>query len=230
MKNQLLLRLDEDARTLIEASLESVPFQRGTILCEAGDILQHVYFPETCVLSLLTVLVDGTQIETATIGQEGSFGALASMGSNLAYSRCMVQFGGLASRIDVRKMRSELERSADAREVFIRYAEATVFQIQQSAACNALHPVEARLSRWLLEMSDRSGTNRLPLTHEFLAEFLGANRTTVSLAAAALQSAELISYQRGFIDIQDRRGLEGAACECYASVREQTERIWLDNK
>ncbi len=230
MKNQLLLRLDEDARTRIEASLESVPLQRGTILCEAGEILQHVYFPETCVLSLLTVLIDGTQIETATIGQEGAFGALASMGSKLAYSRCMVQFGGQVSRIDVRRLRTELDQSAALREIFIRYAEATIYQVQQSAACNALHPVEARLSRWLLEMSDRAANDRLPLTHEFIAEFLGANRTTVSLAAAALQSAELISYQRGFIDIQDRRGLEGAACECYASVREQTKRIWLDNK
>ena len=224
------MRVDGDTRKRVESALESFTLQRGTILCEAGEVLEYVYFPETSVLSLLTVLTDGTQIETATIGQEGAFGALASMGSTLAYSRCMVQFGGQVSRIDVRRMRTELDQSTALREIFVRYAEATLFQVQQSAACNALHPVEARLSRWLLEMSDRAATDRLPLTHEFIAEFLGANRTTVSLAAAALQSAEFISYQRGFIDILDRRGLESAACECYASVREQENRIWLGRK
>jgi CRP-like cAMP-binding protein len=226
--NKLLARLDEDSRIRIEAALETVALQRGTILCEAGEGLEHVYFPKTSVLSMLTVLIDGTQIETATIGQEGAFGAVASMGSALAFSRCMVQFGGLASRIDIRRMRTELELSVTVRETFIRYAEATIFQVQQSAACNALHPVEARLSRWLMEMSDRAATDRLPLTHEFIAEFLGANRTTVSLAAAALQTAGFISYQRGSIDIQDRAGLERASCECYASVRDQTARIWRE--
>lgn len=227
MKNELLMRIADDARARIGSSLEPLTLQRGAILCEAGEALEYVYFPETSVLSLLTVLTDGTQIETATIGQEGAFGALASMGNVLAYGRCMVQFGGQMSRIDIRRMRTGLDQSASLREIFVRYAEATIFQVQQSAACNALHPVEARLSRWLLEMSDRAATDPLPLTHEFIAEFLGANRTTVSLAAAALQAAEFISYQRDFIDILDRRGLEGAACDCYAAVREQENRIWL---
>ena len=154
-----------------------------------------------------------------------AFGALSCMGSGIAASRCLVQVGGRAARIVIERIRAEIDASAGLRAIFIRYAEVTLFQVQQSAVCNALHPVEARLARWLLEMADRAVSDHLALTHEFLAGILGANRSTISLAAGALQTAGCISYRRGVIDIVDRRGLEGASCECYEAVRQHTARI-----
>ncbi len=132
----------------------------------------------------------------------------------------MVQVEGQFSRVPLQWLRLALQQNATLQEVFARYVQATVFQIQQSAACNASHAVEKRLARWLLEMSDRGDTSRLALTHEFLAGMLGANRATISVAAAALQDAGCISYRRGCVAILDRARLQSACCECYASVRE----------
>jgi CRP-like cAMP-binding protein len=229
-QNRLLLLLIDQLGEQADANVDQVTLQRGSILCDAGDDLQFAYFPEDCVLSLLSVLIDGTQVETATIGNEGGFGALASMGCPIASSRCMVQVEGAASRVPTRWLRQACVQVPFLSDLFVRYAQITIFQIQQSAACNALHPVEKRLARWLLEMSDRGDTERLALTHEFLAGILGANRATISIAAAALQDAGHIVYRRGTIDIQDRLGLEAACCECYAAVSNHAEAIWKSTK
>jgi CRP-like cAMP-binding protein len=221
--NRFLERLTQGERTHIGGVSERVTLRRGDLLCDAGDALQYAYFPEECVLSLLAVLSDGTQIEIATIGHEGAFGTLASMGNPIASCRCMVQVEGDATRIPTSWLRTACARDPKLIDHFVRYAQVTSFQVQQSAACNALHPVEARLSRWLIEMSDRGDTDRLALTHEFLASILGANRATVSVAAASLQERGCIVYRRGAIAIQDRAGLESACCECYAAVRDHTE-------
>ncbi len=202
-----------------KSSLDLVDLEPARVIYDAGDLFDFVYFPEDCVLSLLTVLADGVQIETATIGREGAFGTLASMGHPMATGRCMVQVGGRASRIAVTWLREQCDSHPVLRDLLIRYTQMTLAQVQQSAACNALHSVEARLARWLLEMSDRGGTERLDLTHEFLAGMLGANRATVSVAAASLQLAGCIGYRRGTINIRDRSGLEAACCECYGTVR-----------
>jgi CRP-like cAMP-binding protein len=218
--NRLLTGLRGRTGVAVDQMIERIALQRGTILSEAGEHLEFVHFPEDCVLSLLSVLTDGAQVETATIGHEGAFGALASLGRPIASCRCMVQVEGAASRVPVSWLQNEFAREPKLVELFVRYAQATIFQIQQSAACNATHSVERRLARWLLEMSDRGGRARLELTHEFLAGILGANRATVSTAAAALQEAECIAYHRGVIEVLNRKGLESACCECYAAVRE----------
>ena len=220
--NHFLGRLTQGEKTHIGSVFERVTLRRGDLLCDAGDNLRFAYFPEDCVLSLLAGLSDGTQIEIATIGHEGAFGTLASLGNPIASCRCIVQVEGDATRLPTSWLRSACARDPELVDHFARYAQVTIFQIQQSAACNALHSVEARLSRWLMEMSDRGDTDRLALTHEFLASMLGANRATVSVAAASLQDRGYIVYRRGAIAIQDRAGLESACCECYASVRDHT--------
>lgn len=221
--NRFLERHSLGERAHIAGAAECITLRRGDVLCHAGDTLRYAYFPEDCVLSLLAVLSDGTQIEIATIGHEGAYGTLASIGSPIASSRCLVQVEGVATRVASSWLRSECTRDPRLVDHFVRYTQATSFQVQQSAACNALHPVEARLARWLMEMSDRGDTDHLALTHEFLASILGANRATVSVAAASLQVAGYIIYRRGAIAIQNRAGLEAACCECYAAVREHNE-------
>jgi CRP-like cAMP-binding protein len=212
------LHARNDSRSM--AVVERIVLQRGTILAEAGDDLLHVYFPEDCVLSLLSVLGNGAHVETATIGREGAFGALASLGRPISSTRCMVQVEGPVSRVTVLWLKSAIHQDPRLLELFVRYVQATVFQIQQSAACNASHGVEKRLARWLLEMSDRAETSHLELTHEFLAGMLGANRATISIAAGALQDLGCISYRRGSVEVLDQGRMKAACCECYAVVRE----------
>ena len=219
-QNRLLLALQQHKGSHIESVVERGVLQRGAIIAEAGDDLLHVHFPEDCVLSLLSLLGNGTHIETATIGREGAFGALASLGRPISSTRCMVQVEGPVSKVPVQFLRAATVREPQLLELFIRYVQATIFQIQQSAACNASHGVEKRLARWLLEMSDRGETSRLELTHEFLAGMLGANRGTISIAAGALQEAGCISYRRGNVEVLDQGRLRAACCECYGVVRE----------
>ncbi len=216
--NRLLSKLRECSGSGVDAVVERRALPRGAILSEAGDDFSHVYFPEDCVLSLLSVLGDGSHVETATIGHEGAFGALASLGRPISSSRCMVQVEGDVSRVPVPWLKAEILSEPKLLELFVRYAQATIFQIQQSAACNASHSVEQRLARWLLEMSHRGDTSRLELTHEFLAGMLGANRATISVAAAALQATGGIAYRRGVLEVTDRDALEAASCECHEAV------------
>jgi CRP-like cAMP-binding protein len=147
------------------------------------------------------------------------------MHSRQAYARCVVQFPGSADRILASDFKKEFNRNPHVRQVVLSYVEALLIQFQQSALCGTLHKVENRLARWLLVMRDRADSDTLPLAQEFLAEMLGVSRTTVSAAARSLQSADLITYRRGRINIRDHRGLERAACECYRVVRAHLERL-----
>jgi CRP-like cAMP-binding protein len=215
-----------DERLRLEQHVETVELQALTVLCEPGSVVRHVYFPQSCVLSLLAVSETGDAVEAATVGREGAFDLFAGAQDRQAFTRCLVQLGGTADRVLASLLRQELDRSPQARAATMNYLEALILQIQQSALCNALHAVEARLCRWLLMMYDRADRNRLPLTQEFLAGILGASRTTVTSAARTLQSAGAIRYRRGTVDVVDRKKLEGAACECYAVVRRHFERVF----
>lgn len=217
--NQLLGALTPASRARIAPHLTSVKYKLGTVVCEAGGLLKHAYFPEGAVLSLLTVLENGSAIETANIGREGAFGLFAAMYSRVSFNRCLVQLEGDMVRCPIEYLQAEFNESEHVRNLFVSYSETLLSQIQQTVACNAMHTTEERMCRWLLMMHDRARGQALPYTHEFLSHMLGANRKSVTLAAQSLQAAGLISYRRGNIQVLDRPGLEQAACECYAIVR-----------
>jgi CRP-like cAMP-binding protein len=220
--NRLLGAMESASLSRITPHLEPVVLKLGDVVCEAGGVLKHAYFPQGTVLSLLTVLENGSAIETANIGREGAFGLFAAMYSRVSFNRCLVQFeGGLRCPIDF--LQSEFMHSEHVRNLFVSYSETLLSQVQQTVACNALHSTEERMCRWLLMMHDRAEGEALPYTHEFLSHMLGANRKSVTLAAQSLQTAGLISYQRGRIQVVNRAGLEQASCECYAIVRERFE-------
>jgi CRP-like cAMP-binding protein len=213
--------MEASSREHIDLNLETVDLPLGTVVCEAGGLLRHVYFPEGAVLSLLTVLENGSAIETANIGREGAFGLFAAMYSRVSFNRCLVQLEGSMVRCPIKVLRSEFERSEQVRDLLVSYSETLLSQVQQTVACNAMHTTEERMCRWLLMMDDRADGEPLAYTHEFLSHMLGANRKSVTLAAQSMQAAGLIRYRRGKIQITDRPGLERASCECYAIVRER---------
>ncbi len=221
LENRLLGALEPASLKRIEGHLEPVRPTLGDIICEAGGLLEHAYFPQGAVLSLLTVLEDGSAIETANIGREGAFGLFAAMYSRVSFNRCMVQLDGDMMRCPIELLRSEFKNSEHVRNLFVSYSETLLSQVQQTVACNAMHSTKKRICRWLLMMHDRAEGKVLPYTHEFLSHMMGANRKSVTLAAQALQAAGLISYRRGNIEIVDRAGLEQASCECYAIVNER---------
>jgi CRP-like cAMP-binding protein len=181
--------------------------------------LKHAYFPEGCVLSLLTILENGSQIECANIGREGAFGMFAAMYSRVSFNRCTVQLEGKMIRCEIGYLQDEFEKSKDLQNLLVSYSETLLSQVMQTVACNSLHSVEERLCRWLLMMHDRAEGEVLTYTHEFLAHIMGANRTSITLAAQSLKNQGLISYRRGMMQVRDREGLEAASCECYAVVR-----------
>jgi CRP-like cAMP-binding protein len=217
----LLGALETPSRRRIDPHLEPVKLELGVIVCEAGGLLKHAYFPQGAVLSLLTVLENGSAIETANIGREGGFGVFAAMYSRVSFNRCLVQLEGSIVRCPIELLQSEFKRSEHVRDLFVSYSETLLSQVQQTVACNAMHTTEQRICRWLLMMHDRAEGEALPYTHEFLSHMLGANRKSVTLAAQSLKTAGLISYYRGTIKVLDRPGLEKASCECYGIVKER---------
>lgn len=219
--NQLLGALETASRKRIDSHLEPIELKLGVVVCEAAGLLKHAYFPQGCVLSLLTVLENGSAIETANIGREGAFGLFAAMYSRVSFNRCIVQLEGRMVRCPIELLQLEFRNSEHVRDLFVSYSETLLSQVQQTVACNAMHTTEARMCRWLLMMHDRAEGEYLTYTHEFLAHILGANRKSVTLAAQSMETAGLISYRRGTIQVLDRQGLENASCECYAIVKER---------
>ena len=217
----MLGALETKSRKRIESNLEPIKLKLGAVVCEAGGLLKHAYFPQGSVLSLLTVLEDGSAIETANIGREGAFGLFAAMYSRVSFNRCIVQLQGHMARCPIELLQDEFKSSEHVRDLFVSYSETLLSQVQQTVACNAKHTTEERMCRWLLMMHDRAEGEFLSYTHEFLAHILGANRKSVTLAAQSMQKAGLISYRRGTIQVLDRKGIEKASCECYAIVKER---------
>ncbi len=221
LSNQLLGALEPASRKRIDPHLEPVDYKLGALVCEAGGLLKHAYFPQGSVLSLLTVLENGSAIETANIGREGAFGLFAAMYSRVSFNRCIVQLEGHTVRCPIELLQHEFRNSEHVRNLFVSYSETLLSQVQQTVACNSMHSTEERMCRWLLMMHDRAEGEALSYTHEFLANILGANRKSVTLAAQSMQNAGLISYRRGTIQVLDRAGLEEASCECSAIATER---------
>jgi CRP-like cAMP-binding protein len=219
--NRLLGAFEPASLARIEPYFEKVDLRLGAVVCEAGDILEHAYFPSGAVLSLLTVLENGTAIETANIGREGAFGLFAAMYSRSSFNRCLVQLEGGMFRVPIKAIQREFEGSPHIRNLLVSYSETLLAQIQQTVACNSMHSTQERMARWLLMMHDRADSKELAYTHEFLAAMMGVSRKSVTLAAQALRKAGLIEYRRRKMQVLDRPGLEAAACECYDIVMQR---------
>jgi CRP-like cAMP-binding protein len=218
-KNQFIGAFSAEVLSRIMPHMKPVDLKLGATVCDAGGLLTHAYFPEGCVLSLLTVLENGSEIECANIGREGAFGLFSAMYSRASYNRCTVQLEGPMIRCEIKYLQDEFHKSSHMQDLFVSYSETLLSQVMQTVACNALHTVEERMCRWLLMMDDRAEGEILTYTHEFLARIMGVNRTSVTLAAQSLQKHGLISYRRGMMQVRDRVGLEAASCECYGVVK-----------
>jgi CRP-like cAMP-binding protein len=188
----------------------------GETISEPGQPVPYVYFPSTTVLSVMTVMANGDRVESSTIGRESATGLLNALSGEPASSMIMAQISGSAMKMPAKGLRDLALSSARLMALTARHIQANVAQIEQSVACNAVHHVDARLARWLLQTADRVGGPIVPLTQEYLAVMLGVQRTTVSGSAAALRDLGLIRYSRGRVEVLDRSGLERKACECYA--------------
>jgi CRP-like cAMP-binding protein len=221
--NRLLALLSRADASRLTPSLSVGSFEQGRVLAEPGDETEHIYFPHTGMISLLAVMQDGKAVETATVGSEGVVGAMAGFGLHIALTRAVVQTPLIASHIAAVRFRKLVQASDALRNLVMRANEMLLGQVQMTAACNALHPIQARLARWILQSRDRVDDDLIPLTQELLSEMLGVRRSSVSEVASALQAAGFIRYSRGSIEILDRKALQGAACECYETIRRQTE-------
>ena len=225
LKNRLLSTLPSEVSAILAPHLSTVDLEKGRLLYDPGDLIDQVYFPSDCVISLMTLMESGAAIESATIGREGALGLMVAVAPRQSLSRAIVQAPGAALRIAAGPLHEAWTRSAALRDLVDRHNEALFGHAIQSVACNALHPVEARFCRWLLGCHDRIDSNTVNLTQEFLADMLGVQRTTVTAVAGSLQSKGLIRYRRGVVDILDRAGLEAMTCECYGAVRRGYERL-----
>jgi CRP-like cAMP-binding protein len=210
---------------LLNPHLKETTLDQGLVLQEQGEPIEDVWFIDEGIVSLLVPMRHGEAVEVATIGREGAVGSLAGLGPRRSHTAAVVQVAGTGCRIQAARFRKIAEESADVRALISSYGEMLLIQVQQSAACNALHDVEQRLSRWLLQARDRVDENAIPLTHEFLSQMLGVSRPTVTVVAHTLQKVGLIRYHRGQIEILDRPGLEARACECYDVVRKNIDTI-----
>src|SRR5688572_561399 len=208
--------------------LELVPMPLGEALYESGGQLQHVYFPTTSIVSLLYVLEDGASAEIAVVGNEGILGISLFMGGETTPSRGVVQSAGFGYRLQAPLLKQEFDRAGAVLRLLLRYTQALITQMTQTAVCNRHHSVEQQLCRWLLLSIDRLSSNSLRMTQELIANMLGVRREGVTEAAGNLQRAGLIRYNRGRIDVIDRPQLEKAVCECYGVVKVEFERLLFD--
>jgi CRP-like cAMP-binding protein len=222
--NQLLDALPDADRQRLVQSLSLVFIKVNTVLFEPGRPIVHIDFPLNCVVSLVTPLQGGAEVEVATVGNEGIVGVPLVLGGSLPV-RAICSVAGWAHRLDALDFLEELQRAGALRDLVNDYLPALFGQISQSAACNRLHSSEERLARWLLMSHDRVGTDEFRITHKFLARMLGSRRATVTVAAGILQEAGLIRYQRGRVTIVDRAGLEAAACECYRVIETELQGV-----
>ena len=224
-QNHLLAALPTSDYQRLASHLELVPMKLGEVLYESGIQLRYVYFPTTSILSLLYVMEDGASAEIAIVGNEGILGISLFMGGETTPSRAVVQSAGHAFRLKAVLLKNEFGRFGPTMHLLLRYTQALITQMAQTAVCNRHHSVDQQLCRWLLLSLDRLQTNELSMTQELIANMLGVRREGVTEAAGKLQDAGLISYKRGRIAVLDRPGLEARSCECYQVVKTEFDRL-----
>ena len=226
--NSLLAALPEPEWKRWQPLLERIEMPLGQVLYESGVTLTHIYFPATAIVSLLYVMENGASAEIAVVGNEGLVGVSLFMGGESTPSRAVVQSAGLGFRMHAQQLKDEFNRAGPVLHLLLRYTQALITQMSQTAVCNRHHSLDQQLCRWLLLSLDRLRTNQLAMTQELMANMLGVRREGVTEAALKLQEAGLISYSRGHIKVLDRPGLEKRTCECYAVVKREYDRLLPD--
>ncbi len=234
-ENQILCALEQTEYELLAPHLELVTISRAEVLCEAYDILQHIYFPLTATASLLCCLEDGTTVEVAMVGNEGILGASALMGRNESLTQVIVSKTGQAFRAPIHSLQYMLSSTEDGysgmlQKLILRYTQTLLAQISQATACNRRHLLEQQLSSWLLSNFDRWCSDNLPMTQESIAYLMGVRRESITEAAKRLQQAGMIDYRRGYIELKSREKLESNACECYDVIKEELIRLASDSQ
>ena len=227
-QNHLLGALPEDVYNRLLPDLEPVSMSLGEVVYESGIQMRHVYFPTTSIVSLLYVMEDGASAEIAIVGHEGVVGISLFMGGESTPSRAAVQSAGEAYRLPGRILKSEFERGGPLQHLLLRYTQALLTQMAQTAVCNRHHTLDQQFCRWLLLSVDRLPSDELVMTQELIANMLGVRREGVTEAAGNVQKAGLIKYHRGHITVLDRAGLEARVCECYAVVKKEFDRLLPD--
>ncbi len=224
-QNRLLAALPPAERHRIYPHLQLVPMPLGKVMYEPDELLRHVYFPTDSIVSLLYVMKDGASAEISVVGNEGLVGVALFMGGETTPSRAIVQSSGSAYRLIGRRLKDEFHRHGVTQLLLLRYTQALLTQMAQTAVCNRHHSVDQQLCRWLLLSLDRLPSNRLIMTQELMANMLGVRREGVTAAAAKLQKLGVIGYRRSQITVLNRPMLEELCCECYAVVKKETDRL-----
>jgi CRP-like cAMP-binding protein len=227
-QNRLLAALPSAEFERVAAHLELVPLLLGQVLYEPGGTLRHAYFPTTAIVSLHYVMATGASAESAGVGKEGVVGVSLFMGGETTASSAVVQTAGHAYRLEDRLLKQEFNLAGPMQRLLLRYTQALITQMSQTAVCNRHHSVEQQLCRWLLVTLDRIPSGRFVMTQELVASMLGVRREGVTEAAGRLQQGGFISYRRGHIAVLDRSGLETRVCECYAVVKKEFDRLLSD--
>jgi CRP-like cAMP-binding protein len=225
VENRLLAALPSGEIEHLGPYLEPITFALGEVVYESGGHMKYLYFPTNSIVSLVYTMEDGSTVEMGLAGNEGVVGIALFMGGETTPNRGIVQIAGSAFRMKATILQEEFKRGGVLQHLLLRYTQALITQISQTAVCNRRHSLEQRLCRWLLLCHDRMESNELLMTQEFIANMLGARRESVTVAACHLQDAGLIHYSRGHITILNRRGLEAAVCECYRVVKNEFDRL-----
>lgn len=225
VQNHLLASLPAIEFKRLLPQLEPIDLPLGKVIYEAGEQLEYLYFPTSSMISLLNTMEDGMTAEVGLTGNDGVVGIALFLGGATTPNQAIVQIGGAALRLRAKAVQEEFKRGGGFQQVLLRYTQALITQISQTAICNRLHAVDQRFCRWLLLSHDRIKSDDLEMTQELIATMLGGRRESVTVAAGRLQDAGFIRYARGHINILDRKGLEASVCECYAVVRAEYERL-----
>ena len=225
LDNHLLAALPNDELALFQSKLVPVSLKLSTVLYEAGDRLDYAYFPTTAIISLLYIMENGATAEIGVVGNDGILGIALFMGGDTTNSRAVVQSAGEAFKIKAQDLKTEFGRGGEMQKMLLRYTQALMTQISQTAVCNRLHSLEQQLCRWILLSHDRLNSDKLVMTHDLISNMLGVRREGVTLAAQKLAEKGLITNTRGTIILIDRQGLEDAVCECYQVVNDEYNRL-----
>jgi CRP-like cAMP-binding protein len=225
LNNTLLAALSDAARLRIFPKLKLVELSLGDVIYESNQSIEYVYFPIDCIISLLYVMVNGSSAEISVVGKEGMAGVTVIMGGESTPNRLIVQSRGRAYRMPAADLKQEFNQNSEIRIITLRFTQALITQMSQTAVCNRHHSIDQQLCRWLLLSLDRLGSNQLNMTQELIANMLGVRREGVTEAAGKLQKLGVIEYRRGRIDVLDRPKLESLCCECYAVVKRETPRL-----
>jgi len=224
-KNHLLAALPADEFARVKPKLEQLSYKLGDVLYESGDRIDYVYFPTTMIISMLYVMENGATAEIGVVGNDGLIGNALFMGGETTTSRAIIQSAGEAHRMKAKDVKAEFALGGMFQQMLLRFTQALMTQISQTAVCNRLHSLEQQLCRWLLLSHDRLNSNELVMTHDLISNMLGVRREGVTLAAQKLAKKKLIKNMRGTITVINRQGLEKAACECYEVVNHEYNRL-----